>query len=121
MGTITVGDWPDTEEAAPGSDKKMFINGPGGERIQRIKIALQQLTVEERIVGLCIETSHGRERTILSPGVDPRPIDPAYGHVKVLECCGSTDEIVGLHGLFGPSVIHDLGLVFQKKPLCSVS
>ena len=121
MGTITVGDWPDTEETALDSDKKMFINGPGGERIQRIRIAFQRFVLEERIVGLCIETSHGREKTILSPGMSPRPIDPAYGQVKVLECCGGTDEIVGLHGLFGPSVIHDLGLVFQKKSLCSVS
>ncbi|KAF8537164.1 hypothetical protein BDD12DRAFT_746052 [Trichophaea hybrida] len=116
VGIITVGNWPEAEGVNLSRNNKMSIDGPGGERILRIKVAFQRLESEDRIIGLCIETSYGRAKTILSPEMSPeKPIDLADNNVKSLECPG-TDEIAGLHGIFGPYNIHDMGLVLRGKP-----
>jgi hypothetical protein len=118
VGIITVGNWSEAEGVNLSRDNKMSVDGPGGERILRIKVAFQRLESEDRIIGLCIETSYGRAKTILSPEMSPeKPIDLADNNVKSLEC-PDTDEIVGLHGIFGPYNIHDMALVLRKKSRC---
>ena len=132
MGTITVGNWPaDAEGVSLSADNKMLINGtfhpppilthvdkkklgPGGERIIRIDVAFQLLNSEEKVVGLRITTSDGREKAFLAPLA---ALNASFDHAESARSllCPEGDEIVGLHGIFGIYAIHDMGLVVRER------
>ncbi|KAI5790275.1 hypothetical protein EDC01DRAFT_121523 [Geopyxis carbonaria] len=117
MGIVTAGDWPDEKNKKLTSAEKINIAGPDGERLVKIKLAFQRLAEQEdKIIGLAIETSFGRTKTIVSSSLCPeKPIDLNSSNVKILECPGDK-EIVGLNGIYGTYQIHDLGLALRKKP-----
>jgi len=117
MGFVTFGDWPDARDIKLGSDKKMTISGPDGERIVRIKVAFQKLRHEERVLGLVFETSYGRSKTMVCPELSPeRPIDRSSENVMILECHDPAKEIVGLHGIYSAYELNHIGLLMKKTP-----
>ncbi|KAL7276946.1 hypothetical protein RUND412_000039 [Rhizina undulata] len=114
MGLITMGEWPDREGVKLNRSQKMKISGLRGERIARIKVAFQRLEHEDRIVGIAIETTHGRSKTIVSSEMCP---EKPLGLIaeNVLES-GEGNEIVGFHGIVSMHTIHDIGLILRKIP-----